>query len=708
MRARNPDYVGSVGRGDATVHYEVFGAGETTVLFMAPWSIVSSQSWRAQVADLARHYRVVTFDGRGSGQSSRPQEAAAYTDSELAADALAVLDAVGAARAALVANSRGARWALLLAAEHPERVTHAVFIAPQLPLPMPPDPEPSVPPVGPTFSFMRPLDTEEGWAKFNRHYWLKDYRGFLEFFFAQVFSEPHTTKQIEDCIEWGLETTPEILIATILAPHAVTAETLESYARRVRCPVLVIHGTDDRVVAHAEGAAFAKLVGGALATIEGGGHAPHGSDPVKVNLLLRDFIGAPQTPQPRQLVWTRARNRRRRALYLSSPIGLGHVRRDLAIADQLRALHPDLEIEWLVQQPVTQVLEARGERIHPASTQLASEACHLESESTEHRLHIFQSFRSMDDIQLANFLLFRDVVAATPYDLWIGDEAWELDHFLHENPEEKRAPYAWLTDFVGVLPMPDGGRREAFLAADQNTEMLEHISRYPYIRDRAIFVGDPEDIVPDTFGPGLPPIRTWTEQHYSFSGYIPGFDPKDVADRTALRAELGYRPDEQVCIVAVGGSGVGHNLLRRVMEAYPGAKHRVPSLRMLVVAGPRIDSDALPQIEGIEVRTYVPELYRHLAACDLAVVQGGLTTCMELTANQRPFLYFPLKQHFEQQFHVRYRLTCYGAGRCMDYDHASPDVIAAAIAAEIGRRVTYREVESGGAARAAARIAELL
>ena len=102
------------------------------------------------------------------------------------------------------------------------------------------------------------------------------------------------------------------------------------------------------------------------------------------------------------------------------------------------------------------------------------------------------------------------------------------------------------------------------------------------------------------------------------------------------------------------------------------------------------------------------DLYRHLAACDLAVVQGGLTTSMELTANRRPFLYFPLRHHFEQNFHVRHRLERYGAGRCMDFETATPETIALAIADEIGREVDYRPVETDGAARAAALIAELL
>jgi predicted glycosyltransferase len=160
--------------------------------------------------------------------------------------------------------------------------------------------------------------------------------------------------------------------------------------------------------------------------------------------------------------------------------------------------------------------------------------------------------------------------------------------------------------------------------------------------------------------------------------------------------------------VTVGGSGVGGDLLRRVIAAFPQAKAHIPDLRMIIVAGPRIDPASLPSHPGLEVVPYVHNLYRHLAACDLAVVQGGLTTSMELTANKRPFLYFPLRHHFEQNFHVRHRLERYGAGRCMDFDESPPERIAAAIAGEIGREVNYRDVEVDGAAIAARSIAELL
>jgi len=712
MRARQPDSDGFVERNGVRVFYEAFGQGEPTVMLLPTWSIIHSRFWKAQVPYLARHFRVVTFDGPGNGRSDRPAEPEAYADEEMVAHALAVMDATATEAAVLVGASKGAWWAPMLACDHPDRVRGMVLIGPPSPL-APPNPDPAR-----NYSFTDELDTEEAWAKFNQHYWERDYQGFLEFFFSRVFSEPHSTKQREDAIGYGLDTTPQTLMATVAAPAVKViggkssstrwGQAKEVYAG-VHCPVLVIHGSDDDILPlTAHGITTADALGADLVTIEGSGHNPGVREPVKVNGLIRDFVERIHPPSPRARRWTRAASRRRRVLYLSSPIGLGHAQRDVAIAEQLRQLHPDVEIDWLAQDPVTRVLQARGESIHPASAQLASESSHIEGESAEHDLHCFQAYRRMDEILVANFMVFSDVVAEEPYDLVIGDEAWEVDYFWHENPELKRSAFCWLTDFVGWLPMPDGGEAEVALTADYNAEMIEQVGRFGRIRDRALFVGNSDDVVPDTFGPGLPRIREWTESNYDFCGYITGYDPAAVADRQGLRAELGYQPDEQVCIVTVGGSGVGAPLLRRVIAAYPEAARRVPGLRMIVVAGPRIDPGSLPGAEGLEVRPYVHELYRHLAVCDLAVVQGGLTTCMELAANRRPFIYFPLRHHFEQNFHVAHRLDSYRAGRRMDYDTATPEVIGAAISEEIGRHVDYRPVESDGAARAAALIADLL
>jgi pimeloyl-ACP methyl ester carboxylesterase/predicted glycosyltransferase len=687
-RARYPDEDGYVERDGVRLHYEVYGEGELTVVLLPTWSIVHSRIWKMQIPYLARHFRVVTFDGRGNGRSDRPKGLDSYRVQEFAADVLAVMDHTGTDRAVLVGLSRGSSWGTLLAAEHPERVRALVCIGSAVPLRLDGGDVVEVPD-----------------ERLDQPPWEQDFEGFLQWFFAQMFNEPHSTKQIEDAVGWARDTDAETLTATHDAArdHGIS---WRDVCARVQCPTLVLHGDNDVIRTHDHGEALARSVpGGRLVTLEGSGHGPTARDPVKVNLLLREFLG-PVPPAPR---WRRGAARAsKRALFVSSPIGLGHARRDVAIASELRALVPGLEIDWLAQHPVTRVLEAEGERIHPASRYLASESGHIESECAEHDLHAFQAIRRMDEILCANFMLFHDVVRDDPYDLWIGDEAWELDYYLHENPEQKRASYVWLTDFVGWLPMSDGGSHESFLTADYNAEMIEQIARYPRVRDRAVFVGSADDVVGSSFGPDLPLIRDWTEQHFDFAGYVTGFDPASL-DREALRASLGYRPDEQVCIVTVGGSGVGLELLRRVIESYPEARARVPSLRMIAVAGPRIDPASLPSFEGLEVRAYVHDLYKHLAACDIAVVQGGLTTSMELTAAKRPFLYFPLQHHFEQNFHVRHRLDRYGAGRCMDFATDGPTEIAAALASELARgELHYRDVERDGAARAAALIAELL
>ena len=383
----------------------------------------------------------------------------------------------------------------------------------------------------------------------------------------------------------------------------------------------------------------------------------------------------------------------------------------MAIAAELRALQPDLEIDWLAQHPVTAVLAERGERIHPAERRLATRV-------GPHRVGVERSTTSTRSRRSAgwtrsssnNFMVFHDVVEDGEYDLVIGDEAWDVDYYLHENPEIKRTAFAWMTDFVGWLPMPAGGEREAFLTADYNAEMIEHVERFPRIRDRAIFVGNPDDIVPDDFGPGLPRIRDWTERHYAVQRLRHRASTRRRSSSAARSsaASLATGRTSGSSIVTVGGSGVGEALLRRVIAAAPEAARRVNGLRMIAVAGPRIDPASLEAPPGVEVRAFVPDLYRHLAACDLAVVQGGLTTTMELAAARRPFLYFPLRNHFEQNRHVRHRLDRYGAGRYMAFDESPPEVIAEAIATEIDRPVDYRPVESDGAARAAALIAEVI
>ena len=282
-RARRPDADGFVERDDVKLYYEVYGAGEPTVLLLPTWSIVHSRHWKMQIPYLARHCRVLTFDGRGNGRSDRPAGVAAYLEDEFAADALAVLDATGTDRATLVGVSCAAVWGTILAADHPERVAGIVYIAPAVGL-APGHPERQV------YAFDEEYETDEGWAKYNSHFWSRSYREFLEFFFAQSFSEPHSTKPTEDAVGWALDTDPQTLADTSRAISLCRLERFRDTCARVRCPALVIHGDGDLIRPHAQGAALAEATGGTLVTLEGAGHLPQARDPVKVNLLLREFV----------------------------------------------------------------------------------------------------------------------------------------------------------------------------------------------------------------------------------------------------------------------------------------------------------------------------------------------------------------------------------------------------------------------------------
>lgn len=708
LTAREPDATGITERDGVHLAWRVYGDGPVTLLLMPTWQIIDSRFWKCQVGYLARHFRVVTYDGRGTGASDRPSGAAAYANEVLAEDAVAVLDATGTRQAVLVALSRGVIWAVAAAAVHPERVSGIVAISPSCGVRV-------SQPTREHFGFDDRLDTTEGWAKYNRHYWLEgDFTDFRHFFFDEMFSEAHSTKQREDALHWSADTDPQILVAaTPSGPDTdgVGGEPFESVCRRLACPVLVVHGTDDRIRSDAVGRRLAEVTDAALVLVEGGGHGILLRDPVRINILVHDFVRRlhPARPDPEPVVWPRAGSRPRRVLYLSSPIGLGHAARDLAIAAELRRLHPDLRIDWLAQHPVTEVLHAHGERVHPASAWLVSESRVFEHESTEHDLNAFEAIRRMDSILVSNFMVFRDLVREEAYDLVVADEAWDVDHLLHENPELKRFAFAWMTDFVGWLPMPSGGAREAALTADYNAEMIEQRARFARVRDRSVFVGSPEDVVPASFGPGLPDIRDWMADNFEFAGYVGGFDPSTLPERDELRAQLGMRDDRRTCLVTVGGTGVGAALLGRVLDAIPLARRQAPDLDFVVVTGPRIDPGSLARPDGTAVLGYLPDLRRHLAAADVAVVQGGLTTCMELTAGRRPFVYVPLRNHFEQNYHVRHRLERYRAGCHLPYEQAvDPDALAGAILAEAGRQVDYRPVETDGATRAAGLLADLL
>lgn len=700
VRARLPDTDGFVERDGVRVFFEAYGDGEPTFLLLPTWSVLHSAHGRLQIADLARDNRVVTFDGRGNGRSDRPRGRDAYRSEQFVADAVAVLDATQTERAIVVACSTATLWLMRLAAEHPDRVLGGVASGTNLPLTPPHAALAGVPP------FHDRYESTEGWAKFNAHYWREHYEDWLRFFFSQVWTEPHSDRVIDDAVAWGLDTTPETLIDTVGASPVTEAEVVE-LARRIRCPMLVIHGDHDAVTPWQRAARLADETGGRLAIVPDGGHCPGNRDPVAFDLLLREFADeiapARRSARPR-----RARGRGKRVLFVPSCAGLGATRRDVAIAAAIRARRPDVDVEWLASSPVREALEHCGESIHPASDSLVSEVAYLERQAGDYALPRFDAWRDAAEVDFANFMVFHDVTRDEPYDLVIADGAWHVDRLLHEHPELKRFAYAWLCDTIGWLPVGRNGESEARRTAAANAEMVDHVEGRPLVRDRAFYLGDLTDLPRRALGPGLPPLPAWAKQHFAFTGPVAGFEQEEVADREALRRELGYGPDELVCLVTVGGAAVGEALVRLAIDAFPRARSRCHALRMVVALGPRLEPAAFHASGGVDIRGYVADLHRHLAACDVAVVHGGVATTTELLAGSRPFIWFPLRDDVEQQLYVAHRLSRRRAGTRMEYAETSADALADAILDEMSRDVRNRLLRADGAETAASALAALL
>jgi pimeloyl-ACP methyl ester carboxylesterase/UDP:flavonoid glycosyltransferase YjiC (YdhE family) len=681
-------------RDGARLFYQVTGAGARD-LFLLPQCqpVTYSRQWKNLVPYLSRYFRVATMDHRGNGRSDRT--ATGYDLDSRYADWLAVLEETVRPPFALVVYSCGALLALRYAAEHPDRLSHLMLLSGQ-------------------YAESVPQPFDEKVAPVIRG----DFAGWQRRLFARCLPEPHSLKGIEDGLGWAGETTPDVLVESL---KAIDGANVYDLLASVRTPTLALHGTLDKIVPYSHAQRLVAAVPGArLVTFEGAGHVLQGRHAVKVNHLVRDFVldhpvetdHIPATTERATPVAAPRASRptaERRVLWLSSPIGLGHIQRDLAIARALREIAPEVTVDFLTANPADRVVEAWGARLHPASRLLLNESGHFEGWAGDHELHAFNAMWDMDEIMATNFMTFADVVERERYDLWIGDEGWDLDYFLHENPELKRAPYVFMTDFIGMLPMRDEpGSVEFKRAWEKNAENIDHLRFHPHVRDLSIMVGDEADVLDRPFGPDLPNMREWAREHFGFSGYTYHFDPAEYRDKASLRRELGFRDDERVILVSVGGTGVGRSLLRKCAEAFARVADQVPDARMVLVGGPRLDAGELPRGPRLDVRPFVPHLFRHHAAAHLAIVQGGLTTTMELAAVQTPFLYFPLRNHFEQNFHVARRLDRLGAGVRMDYDRTTVDELGAAILDHLGKPVQSRDVPAGGTERAARMIANVL
>ena len=391
--------------------------------------------------------------------------------------------------------------------------------------------------------------------------------------------------------------------------------------------------------------------------------------------------------------------RLKKILFVSGSIGLGHVGRDIEIAGALRKLRSDIEISWMAESPASEVLKQAGEKLLPESSLLYSSNSVLEKSATEYKANLVQWAMHVRKGWTKNGQIYAKISQANEFDLWIGDEPYDIMIAMEKNPSLKKCPFVVIYDFLGL---------------DASTwNPVDHIARYvtnklwnsfltsePPLADKSIFIGELDDVPDKSFGFMLPNRRGLAEKLIDFVGYVVPEDLMDYKEKAKARQLLGYG-DEPLVLCSIGGTSAGKDLLDLCVKAYPLVKTRIPDFRMVLVCGPRVPADSIRAPEGVNVLGYVPNLYRHLAAADLCVVSGGGTITLELTALERPFLYFPLEQHFEQEISVADRCKRHRAGVRMTCSKTTPELLSEAILSNIWKPVDYAKIPTNGSKEAA-------
>ena len=398
---------------------------------------------------------------------------------------------------------------------------------------------------------------------------------------------------------------------------------------------------------------------------------------------------------------------RPRVLFVSGSFGLGHVTRDLAVVRELRRKAPHVEVGWLSASPATEVLAQAGETLVPECQEYRNETDAADAVGTRGRLNLTTYVYRALGKWVHNAHVIRRAGRQGAFDLIVGDETYEVvvAHVLgfRVMPD---VPYIMIYDFWG-LDVRTGSLFERLGAWGVNLIWTQQQRVTARGDNAALFIGEPDDIEDSRFDVFLPNRRRCAENRVNFLGYMLTYNPASLPPKDRLRAELGYGPGPLV-ICTVGGTAVGRELLELCGRAYPLALARLPGLRLVLVCGPRIDPDRLEVPEAVEKRGMVPDLYRHFAAADLVVTQGGGTTTLELTALRVPFLFFPVKGQAEQELTIANRLARQRAGVRMSLAETTPTSLAATIADYIGSRVSYPPIPWDGAGRAADIILERL
>lgn len=391
-----------------------------------------------------------------------------------------------------------------------------------------------------------------------------------------------------------------------------------------------------------------------------------------------------------------------KVLFISGSHGLGHVGRDIEMAKELRKLKPNVEVDWLADHPASDVLREVGEKVLPEAEALDYGNAHVDLGGKGYELNIGVHGFEFRGEGPKNAKKILNSIAAGSYDLVVGDETYDLYTALYNDGSLKNFKFIGIGDFIGMDPM-SWNLKDRMACRVFNkvwSESMQNMDRDRDVMESYIMVGLPEDIEDKPFGKTGMTRRELALKVMDFVGYIVSFDPKDYSDNQAVKSTLGYGPGPLI-VCTIGGTAAGRELLELCGNSYPILKKEFPDLRMLLVCGPRLPTNAIKAPEGAEVLGYVPKLFEHMAAADVVVTAGGGTTTLELTALKRPFLYFPFEHHCEQMINVANRVKRQRAGVLMRFPQTTPEILAQMIKENIGKQVDYAEVPLDGARKSA-------
>jgi len=396
----------------------------------------------------------------------------------------------------------------------------------------------------------------------------------------------------------------------------------------------------------------------------------------------------------------------KKLLFISGSLGLGHVGRDIEIVKMLRKSVPDVQVSWLADYPATNVLKQAGEKLLPEAELLTHGNKELDNAAKNHGANLTRWVMNMRKDWSKNAKIVIDVIRRENFDLVIGDETYDLLIELFQDPSLKQFPFIIIFDFLGMDRVTNSPI-DALITYLTNRMWSKAITLEPSLCEKVLFVGEIEDIQDKKFGFLLPNRRVLAKKYMDFVGYILSFNPKDYMNQAVIRENLGYGK-APLAICSIGGTSAGKELLELSMKAVPLIRKEIPDFEMMMVLGPEVPVESVRAVEGVTVAGYLPELFKHLAAADLAIVTGGGTVTLELTALQKPFLYFPLENHFEQEIVVASRCKRYNAGVRMSYSQTTPEKLAREVVNNIGREAQYSSVPTDGAQKAAKLISEFL